>query len=52
MQAPCAGVDPAGGHRHGVVAVAGGVLHAALLEADAVAVLEIDGGNDQHVVSS
>jgi hypothetical protein len=49
VQATRAGFHPAGGHGHWIIAVGRGVVHASLLETHALAVLEIDGGNYQHV---
>jgi hypothetical protein len=48
VQALGAGVDPASGHGHRIVAEYGGLFHASLAQADALAFLEINRGYDQH----
>src|SRR6218665_86722 len=48
VQAPGAGVDPLARHRSGVFPKGGGLVHIALPEAQAITVLEIDGGDEQH----
>ena len=48
VQAPGAGLQPAPRHRGRVVAEGGGSLHVALLEAHTLAVLEVDGRDQQH----
>jgi hypothetical protein len=45
---PRACIDPAPGHRSGVFAEGGGVIHVALLEAHTFTVFEIDRRNQQH----
>ena len=48
VQAARAGVEPAARHRRRVFAEGGGVVHVALFEADAMAVFQVDGGDQQH----
>ncbi len=48
VQAAAAGLDPLGGHGHRVVGEYRGVVHQALTQTHAGAVLEIDRGNNQH----
>eukprot|EP00952_Eustigmatos_sp_NYUAD-ZCMA_P000699 2875-Eustigmatos_ZCMA.PRE.1 len=48
MQPTCTLVDPMPRHGSGVFREYGGLIHIALFEAHALAVLEIDGGNEQH----
>ena len=48
VQAPRALLHPVVGHRHRVLGKHRVVVHAALLEAYAVAVFQIDGGNQFH----
>jgi len=48
MQAACAGIHPLARHGGGVFTEGGRLVHVALLEAYAVAVLEVDGGDEQH----
>ena len=48
VQTPCTGVQPAPRHGRGVVAEGGGDAHVSLLKADALAVLQIDGRDQQH----
>ena len=48
VQAARAGLDPLARHGGRVFAEDGGLVHVALLEANAVAVLEIDRGNEEH----
>ena len=45
VQPPCAFVHPAAGHHGGLFAKSGGLVHVALLEANAVAVFEINRRN-------
>ena len=49
MQAACTGIHPLAGHGRGVFTKGGGLVHIALLEANAVAVFEINRGNQDHV---
>jgi hypothetical protein len=48
VQAPRAGIEPAPGHGGRVFAEGGRCVHVALLKAHALAVLQVDGGNQQH----
>ena len=48
VQAACARVHPLARHGGGVFTKGGGLVHIALLEAYAVAVFEVDGGDEQH----
>ena len=48
VQAPRAGVQPAPRHGGRVLTEGGGDTHVSLLKADAVAVLQVDGGDQQH----
>src|SRR5690606_24153848 len=45
-------LDPMASHCGRIVGKHGGVVHFALFETDAVTVLEVDGGNQQHGMSS
>ena len=48
MQAACALRDPFEGHRGGVFAEGGGLVHVALFEANAVAVFQVNCRNEKH----
>jgi len=48
MQAAAAGLDPLGSHGHRVIGEHRGVVHQALAQTYAGAVLEIDSGDNQH----
>lgn len=48
MQAARALIHPVARHGRGIPGKYRGAVHFALFETDALAVLEIDGGNDQH----
>src|SRR5205814_9787083 len=48
VQASRPGVDPASRDRGGVVTEGGGRVHVALLEADALAVFQVNRGDQQH----
>ncbi len=48
VQAARARIRPLAGHGGGVFAKGGRLVHVTLLEAYAVAVLEVDGGDEQH----
>ena len=47
-QAAAAGHHPAPGHGHRLIGEHGAVVHQALAQAHALAVLEVDRGNNQH----
>ena len=49
VQAASTGIQPAACHL-GRIAEFGGLVHVTLFEADALAVFEVDGGNQQHDV--
>ena len=51
VQPAAAGVHPAGGHFNRVGTEDGGIFHAALQQAYALAVFQINGGDDQHLGS-
>jgi len=48
MQALGAGLDPAIGHGEGIFGKYSDVVHPALAQANALAVLDVDGGDEQH----
>ncbi len=48
VQATAAGLDPLGGHGHRVVGKHRGIVHQALAQTHAGAVLQIDSGDNQH----
>jgi len=47
MQATCTGIEPAACHFGGITE-GSGLVHVTLFEADALAVFEVDGGDQQH----
>ena len=49
MQAPCAFVHPLQSHVGGVFAENSGLVHITLDQANAVAVFEVNGGDEQHI---
>ena len=48
VQAACAFFEPGAGHGGGVFSKGRGLVHIALLEANAVAVFEVNGGDQNH----
>jgi hypothetical protein len=48
MQAPCAFVDPLQSHVGGVFAENSGLVHITLDQANAVAVFEVNRGDEEH----
>jgi hypothetical protein len=48
VQTPCAFVHPLQSHVGGVFAENGGLVHIALDQANAVAVFEVNGGDEEH----